>query len=151
MIATQLLVVGAGPYALSMAGLARERGIDTLVIGTPMGFWRQNMPQGMFLRSGPGWHLDAAGVATFRAFLEERSIAAEDVDPIPLGVFLDYTDWFRQTKGIEVHEDLVTALLRCCRSSVPGPACRRFAAVVRGIELARRTRRGPGRVSAPRR
>jgi FAD-dependent urate hydroxylase len=112
MIATQLLVVGAGPYALSMAGLARERGIDTLVIGTPMGFWRQNMPQGMFLRSGPDWHLDAAGVATFRTFLEERSIAAEDVDPIPIGVFLDYTDWFRQTKGIEVHQDLVTALAK---------------------------------------
>ena len=62
--ATSLLVIGAGPYALSTAALARERGIDTLVVGRPMGFWRRHMPEGMFLRSGPDWHLDAAGVHT---------------------------------------------------------------------------------------
>jgi cation diffusion facilitator CzcD-associated flavoprotein CzcO len=55
---TQLLVIGAGPYALSAAALAREQGIQTMVLGRPMGFWRQNMPEGMFLRSGPDWHLD---------------------------------------------------------------------------------------------
>ena len=53
MISTELLVVGAGPYALSTAGLARERGIKTVVVGRPMEFWRDNMPEGMFLRSGP--------------------------------------------------------------------------------------------------
>ena len=37
---TQLLVIGAGPYALSVAALARERGIGTVVLGRPMGFWR---------------------------------------------------------------------------------------------------------------
>ena len=50
---TQLLVIGAGPYALSAAALAQQHGIDTVVLGRPMGFWRQNMPEGMFLRSGP--------------------------------------------------------------------------------------------------
>jgi thioredoxin reductase len=42
---TQLLVIGAGPYALSAAALAREQGIQTMVLGRPMGFWRQNMPE----------------------------------------------------------------------------------------------------------
>ena len=55
---TQLLVIGAGPYALSVAALAQERGISTVVQGRPMSFWRGNMPEGMFLRSGPDWHLD---------------------------------------------------------------------------------------------
>jgi pyridine nucleotide-disulfide oxidoreductase len=110
MTATELLVVGAGPYALSTAALARERGIDTTVVGRPMAFWRQNMPEGMFLRSGPDWHLDAAGVHTFEAFLQERGVAAEEVDPIPIQLFLDYAGWFQDAKGIEVREELVADL-----------------------------------------
>ncbi|HEY6396707.1 MAG TPA: hypothetical protein VIX82_04555, partial [Solirubrobacteraceae bacterium] len=84
---TQLLVIGAGPYALSTAALAREQGIHTVVLGRPMGFWRENMPEGMFLRSGPDWHLDGAGIHTFEAYLQERAIAPENVNPIPIGVF----------------------------------------------------------------
>jgi hypothetical protein len=72
MIDTQLLVIGAGPYALSTAALARERGIHTMVLGSPMGFWRTNMPTGMFLRSGPDWHLDGAATHTLEAYLAER-------------------------------------------------------------------------------
>jgi FAD-dependent urate hydroxylase len=112
MIATELLVVGAGPYALSTAALARERGIDTTVVGLPMAFWRENMPEGMFLRSGPDWHLDAAGDHTLDAFLEERGIAPDDVDPIPIGVFLDYAEWFQERKGIEIREELVAHLAK---------------------------------------
>jgi hypothetical protein len=41
---------------LSSAALARDRGIDTVVLGQPMVFWREKMPEGMFLRSGPDWH-----------------------------------------------------------------------------------------------
>jgi FAD-dependent urate hydroxylase len=110
--ATQLLVIGAGPYALSTAALARERGVETVVIGHPMGFWRENMPERMFLRSGPDWHLDATGVHTLEAYLEERAIAAADVDPVRIGLFLDYADWFREAKGIEVSDDLVVSLAK---------------------------------------
>jgi cation diffusion facilitator CzcD-associated flavoprotein CzcO len=110
MIATGLLVVGAGPYALSTAAFARERGIDTTVVGRPMAFWRENMPEGMFLRSGPDWHLDAAAVHTLEAFLEERGIPPEEVDPIPIRVFLDYAGWFQEAKGIDIRDELVADL-----------------------------------------
>jgi FAD-dependent urate hydroxylase len=109
---TQLLVIGAGPYALSAAALARDSGIDTVVLGRPMGFWQEHMPAGMYLRSGPDWHLDAAGVHTLEAYLQERRIAPEDVDPIPIDVFLDYADWFRQSKAIDVREELVSELAK---------------------------------------
>jgi cation diffusion facilitator CzcD-associated flavoprotein CzcO len=109
---TSLLVIGAGPYALSTAGLAREHGLDTVVVGRPMGFWRDHMPSGMFLRSGPDWHLDAAEVHTLEAYLEERAIAPEDVDPLPIALFLDYAEWFRQAKGIKPLHDLVTDLTK---------------------------------------
>jgi FAD-dependent urate hydroxylase len=105
-----LLVVGAGPYGVSVAGWALERGIHTVVVGRPMGFWKENMPDGMFLRSGPDWHLDAAGVATFEAFLEDGGIRADEVDPVPIAVFLDYAAWFQAQKGVVVRERLVASL-----------------------------------------
>jgi thioredoxin reductase len=105
-----LLVIGAGPYALSAAALARDHGIETMVLGLPMGFWRENMPEDMFLRSGPDWHLDGAGLRTMEAYLEEQAIKPDEVDPIPISVFLDYADWFTRTKGIEVHEQFVDTL-----------------------------------------
>ena len=107
---TSLLVVGAGPYGVSVAGWALERGIDTVVVGRPMGFWKENMPDGMFLRSGPDWHLDAAGVATFEAFLEDGDIRADEVDPVPIAVFLDYAAWFQAQKGVVVRDRLLASL-----------------------------------------
>ena len=77
-----------------------------------MAFWLEHMPEGMFLRSGPDWHLDAAAVHTLEAFLEERGIAPKEVEPIPIGVFLDYAGWFQEAKGIEVREELVADLER---------------------------------------
>src|SRR6202012_2579425 len=75
-------------------------------------FWRQNVPEGMFLRSGPDWHLDGAAVHTLQAYLEENSIRPGEVDPIPIGVFLDYADWFRRVKGIGVREEFADTLAK---------------------------------------
>jgi cation diffusion facilitator CzcD-associated flavoprotein CzcO len=110
MDSSALLVIGAGPYGVATAARAIERGIETIVVGGPMAFWKQHMPEGMYLRSGPDWHLDAAGVHTFEAFLEEEGIAPNDVDPVPIRVFLDYATWFQDNKGVATRENLVTQL-----------------------------------------
>ena len=109
---TSLLVIGAGPYGLSVAAHAKDHGIQTVVLGRPMEFWRKHMPEGMFLRSGPDWHLDAANVHTLEAYLEERRIAPEEVDPIPVAIFIDYAEWFRVSKGLEVCEGMVAKLTK---------------------------------------
>lgn len=106
-----LVVIGAGPYGIATAAKTIETGIETVVVGRPLGFWTDNMPAGMYLRSGPDWHLDASGVHTFEAFLEERGMAAADIDPIPIAVFLDYAGWFQRQKHITVLERFVTALV----------------------------------------
>jgi FAD-dependent urate hydroxylase len=107
---TQLLVIGAGPYAYSAAAYARERGVRTRIVGRPMGFWRDQMPADMYLRSGRDWSLDAAGVHSFQAYFEERGLDPDSNDPIPIGVFLDHTDWFAEQKGLDVEEILVDSL-----------------------------------------
>jgi FAD-dependent urate hydroxylase len=105
-----LVVVGGGPYGIATAARAIEKGIETVVLGRPLGFWTDNMPESMFLRSGPDWHLDASGVHTFQAFLEERGIGAAEIDPVPIAVFLDYARWFQREKGVAIDERLVTSV-----------------------------------------
>jgi FAD-dependent urate hydroxylase len=107
---TSLLVVGAGPYGLAVAARARESEIDTVVVGRPLGFWSDHMPAEMFLRSGLDWHLDAAGVHTFEAFVDEQGLLPSDVDPIPIGVFLDYATWFQEQKQLTIRNGFVSAL-----------------------------------------
>ena len=109
---TDLLVVGAGPYAYSAAALARDNGIETRIVGHPMDLWRRHMPGDMFLRSGPDWHLDGSGEYTFEAFFEDRGMRPEDFDPIPISVFLDYTEWFRERKWLDLDDRLVTGLTK---------------------------------------
>lgn len=99
---TDLLVVGAGPYAYSAAAHAQANGIATTMVGTPMSFWRDRMPADMYLRSGPDWYLDADRVHTFEAFFEDRGLDPADHDPIPIGLWLDMTDWFAERAGLEV-------------------------------------------------
>jgi FAD-dependent urate hydroxylase len=71
-----------------------------------MRFWRRNMPAGMLLRSGREWHLDAAGVHTFDAFVDAP------VDPIPVETFIAYADWFAERKGLAVREAHVNTLTK---------------------------------------
>ena len=39
---TNLLIVGAGPFGLAIAAYARHLGIEHLIVGKPMGFWKAN-------------------------------------------------------------------------------------------------------------
>jgi cation diffusion facilitator CzcD-associated flavoprotein CzcO len=105
-----LLVIGAGPYALSTAAHAKRHGVEPLVVGAPMAFWRQNMPERMLLRSGTDWHLDADEIDTFEAYLGERGVDPADVHPVPLGTFLDYADWFCRRTGLEPQPMFVSSL-----------------------------------------
>jgi hypothetical protein len=88
--------------------MARHLGIEAVVHGRPMSFWRESMPRGMCLRSPRGWHFDPLGVHTFDAFARERSLPA--LDPIPLEQFVEYGEWFCERTQAAVDRRLVTRL-----------------------------------------
>ena len=107
---TDLLIIGAGPYGLAVGSYARRLGLECRVVGEPMGFWKNHMPDGMLLRSPTSWHLDAVGEMTFEGFLEFRGLAPAQVSPISLGLYLDYCQWFQAESDLEVERRFVNNL-----------------------------------------
>lgn len=111
-VRTSLLIIGAGPFGLAMAAIAGARGIDYVMAGQPMEFWRRNMPRGMTLRSACDWHLDPTDEHTIDAFLAERRQTAAEVEPLSLDFYLAYADWFCAQKHLDPQPARVTALDR---------------------------------------
>jgi FAD-dependent urate hydroxylase len=95
----ETIIIGAGPYGLSVAAHLRSAAIDHAIIGTPMESWRKHMPPAMVLKS----ERFASNLSDAqRRFTLERYCALRGVDyaakgsPLPIGEFLNYADWFRQ-------------------------------------------------------
>ncbi len=97
---TGLLIIGAGPFGLSMAARAKHLGIDFTMVGKPMEFWKMNMPDGMYLRSACDWHLDPENEHTIEKFLSAQNLAAAEVEPLSKNFYLSYTEWFMEQKQI---------------------------------------------------
>lgn len=90
---TDVVIVGAGPYGLSLAAHLRARGQNIRVFGSPMEIWRKHMPEGMFLKSeGFASSLsEPGGTFTLAAYCRERSIPYGDVGaPVALETFVEY-------------------------------------------------------------
>jgi 2-polyprenyl-6-methoxyphenol hydroxylase-like FAD-dependent oxidoreductase len=87
---TDVLIIGAGPFGLAVAAQAAHDHVEHLIAGKAMGFWRENMPKGMFLRSACDWHLDPVNVHTIEAFLSTIEQTPKDVEPLSLDFYLSY-------------------------------------------------------------
>lgn len=104
------LIIGAGPFGLSMASYAEHNNLDYLVLGKPMGFWKENMPEGMYLRSNCDWHIDPQGIFTIDKYLETKHLKREDVEPLSLDFYLSYSKWFQEQVSPRIEESMVTHL-----------------------------------------
>jgi thioredoxin reductase len=95
-----LLIIGAGPYGLAVARYAQAHGIEYLVVGKLMDFWKSNMPKGLYLRSGCDWHLDPLGVYTIAQYLQTQRLTPREVEPLSLDFYLGYAQWFQAQSAI---------------------------------------------------
>ncbi|MGP3686671.1 NAD(P)-binding domain-containing protein [Streptomyces sp. IBSNAI002] len=105
-----LVVVGAGPYGLSIAAHAAGAGLDVRLLGRPMASWRDHMPDGMYLKSEP-WSSNLSapdGRHTLAEYCATRGLAAEHGTPLPIGTFSEYGMWFARRAAPEVEEVTVT-------------------------------------------
>jgi thioredoxin reductase len=110
---TDVAIVGAGPYGLSVAAHLRRSGLRVRQFGLPMHLWRANMPRGMFLKSqGFASNLsDPAAKLTLGAFcrVTGRPYAGYGL-PVPLDTFVAYGQWFQAAADLDVEELLVTGV-----------------------------------------
>lgn len=97
-----VLIIGAGPFGLSLAAQLQQQQVDYLVVGKPMYFWQSHMPQGMLLRSACDWHLDPLNIATIEAYLHTLNQTPADVEPLSLAFYLGYTKWFQDQKQLKI-------------------------------------------------
>ena len=99
MSTNEVLIIGAGPYGLSVSTHLRGLGVDHRIVGRPLTTWRDHMPVGMYLKSEPygsdmstpraGY--DLAGYCRVRGIKNiGRGV------PLSLETFLDYADWYTE-------------------------------------------------------
>jgi FAD-dependent urate hydroxylase len=105
MTSVETVIVGAGPYGLSIAAHLRSANLDYTLIGSPMESWRAYMPMGMALKSErfASNLSDPDGQYTLERYSALRSISYSPKGvPLPIGEFLDYADWFQRRAALEV-------------------------------------------------
>jgi len=107
-----VVIVGAGPYGLSIAAHLLAKGLNVAIFGKPLELWREHMPRGMNLRS----HWWATNLSdpkqhyTFKRFLKLKGYSQEH--PTPMAHFIEYATWFQQNVVPNVDETYVASIER---------------------------------------
>jgi len=99
-------IIGAGPYGLSLA--AHLPGKRVRVYGEPMRVWRRMMPPDMIMRST--WERSNLSDPKQEGKLADWGAATgvERLEPLPLRMFLQYSEWFRERFVPDLDESTVT-------------------------------------------
>lgn len=100
-----VVILGAGPYGLSIAAHLNRLKVPYRIFGRPMQSWQSNMPKGMLLKSdGFATRLyDPDGAFTLQHYCAETNQPYADVGiPVPVEVFAAY--------GIEFQKRMVPSL-----------------------------------------
>jgi FAD-dependent urate hydroxylase len=112
MAINDVLVIGAGPFGLSISTHLRSRGVEHTIVGRPMNTWRAHMPLGLFLKSEPFGSVISApahgyDIATY-CRLHGFDDYVDRVGPLSLDRFLGYADWFTDQLVPDIRDVTVT-------------------------------------------
>ena len=107
------MIVGAGPYGLSIAAHLRRQGIRFRIFGRLMDSWTAHMPKGMMLKSdGFASNIyDPESEFTLEQFCAERGIEYGDTGiPVRIETFTQYGLAFKERMAPELEDKLVSSI-----------------------------------------
>jgi cation diffusion facilitator CzcD-associated flavoprotein CzcO len=112
---TEVAIIGAGPYGLSIAAHLKARGVGFRIFGYPMQTWLAGMPKGMRLKSeGFASSLyDPDGSFTLAHYCRREGIPYADIGlPVRLETFCSYGMAFQQKFAPGVETTSVVSIAR---------------------------------------
>jgi thioredoxin reductase len=111
---SEVTIIGAGPYGLSLAAHLAIRNVRFRIIGIPMGFWRSAMPEGMSLKS-EGFAssiYDPSDSFSLAQYCAEKGLPYSDAGlPVTLESFVSYGVTFQQRLVPDLEQRLVTSVV----------------------------------------
>lgn len=110
---TDLVIIGAGPYGLSIAAHLKACGVDFRIFGNPMDTWLRHMPNGMRLKSEgfASCLYDPGDAFSLEAYCREKGIPYGHIgSPVPLEVFSAYGLEFQKRFVPNLEKKLVVSL-----------------------------------------
>ena len=112
---TEIAIVGAGPYGLSLAAHLGSAGLPFRILGKVMETWQEQMPKGMLLKSdGFASNLsDPNHTFTLEQYCAEKSIAYDATQvPVQLSTFAGYGQEFQRRMAPQAEETKLIQLER---------------------------------------
>jgi FAD-dependent urate hydroxylase len=112
-LAREVVIIGAGPYGLSISANLHGLGVDHLIVGRPLDTWRAHMPVGMKLKSEAfGSAMDAPRTGyDVAAYCQSHGLdPVNRGTPLSLERFLGYADWFTEQLVPDVSDVTVTEI-----------------------------------------
>jgi len=112
---TNVAIIGAGPYGLSLAAHLRAEGVEHRIVGDPMQFWLGHMPRGMLLKSDgfASTLYDPRAEFTLQRYCEGNKIEYADLGtPVRVEDFCAYGLAFQRRFAPHLENERVTLLQR---------------------------------------
>jgi thioredoxin reductase len=94
---SEVLIIGAGPFGVSISAHLRGLGVGHQIVGRPMNTWRARMPIGMLLKSEPYASEIASPNGGYDLAAYYKLQGLEYIDravPTSLERFVGYADWY---------------------------------------------------------
>lgn len=111
----QVVIVGGGPYGLSIGAHLNAFGVRFRIFGSPMRTWREQMPKGMLLKSdGFASNLsDPKSSFTLQHYCQEKGIRYDHTRiPVSLDTFIGYGCEFQKRLVPQLEDRQVTGIER---------------------------------------